>query len=329
MKLFNTKTKIGIVAVVTLAVTLWGFNFLKGRNVFNAQKKYIVLYQKVDGLNVSNAVTMRGLKVGKVEEIRFTDAQFSSLTVVISVDNSISLPRGTIARIFSSDLMGTKSIDLTPAESSRLLDDGDTLNSSVEESLSEQVKLQMLPLKRQAERLMGSMDSVLAVVNNIFNNDTKNNIQNTFSSIKRTFSNLEHSTNAIDTLVASGQINRILINIELITSNLRQNNATLTHIMNNMSAISDSVSRIQFAQTMRQIQNTFAQLEDISVKVNSGKGTIGQLLNSDSLYVNLDKSVKNLDSLLIDINKNPKKYVHFSLIDRSPDAVNNKKQKQK
>lgn len=329
MKFFNSKTRIGVVAALTLAVTIWGFNFLKGTNLFNAQKKYIILYNKVDGLNVSNAVTLRGLKVGKVEEIRFTDNQFSSLTVVISVDNSFDLPRGTMARIFSSDLMGSKSIDLIPGEATRILKDGDTLKSSVEESLSEQVKLQMLPLKRQAERLMGSMDSVLAVVNNIFNNDTKNNIQKTFSSIKTTFTNLEHSTNSIDTLVSSGQLNRILLNIELITSNLRQNNATITHIMNNMSAISDSVSRIQFAQTMRQIQNTFAQLEDITLKINSGKGTIGQLLNSDSVYVSLEKSVRDLDSLLVDINRNPKKYVHFSLIDRSPDAVNNKAQKKK
>ncbi len=309
----SRSTKIGIFVAIVISFAIWGLYFLKGMDLFNKESRYVILYKNIQGLVSSNPVQIKGLKVGIVSKIEFTDPHFETLTVEIIVKNGIKIPKGTIAKIYSSDLMGSKSIELLVGNSNEYYHDGDTLQSEIEESLQEQVKLQMLPIKRKAESLMSTMDSILTGFEYVFNQNTKENLLTSIENIKKTFENLEHSTRNIDTLVSNGNLYMALSNIESITSNIKAQNKSIANILNNTSKLTDTIVQMNISKTLRHANSALIQFDSIASKISRGDGTIGQLLKNDTLFDQLKAASSDLDKLLIDVKSNPKKYVHFSI----------------
>ena len=230
------------------------------------------------------------------------------------------------SKLFSSNLMGSKAIELLLGNSKEFAKDGDTLTSKMALSVSEEVSVQMLPLKLKAEDQMLSIDSVLAVIQYVFNEDTRENLKKSFESIKFTIQNLESTSYNIDTLVAS-QRNRLSIivsNVESITSNIKNNNAKLSNIITNFSALSDTLSKAKVATTINNANKALKDVSEITQKINSGQGSLGLLLNNDSVYNNLENSTKQLNLLLEDMRLNPNRYVSFSVFGKNPDKAKNK-----
>ncbi len=310
-------TIIGIVITISIASFIWGLYFLKGRNIFNKEINYYAIYDKIDGLTASSPVMINGFKVGQVVSISFHPDKSGRLIVMFNTKKEVSLPDSTVARITSIDLMGSKAIDLLLSTYKTYHKDGDTLYSAVELSLKDQVSVQMLPVKKQAENLMQEMQQALEIIKYIFNAQTRDNLTKSFESIKLTVDNLAHSSGNLDTLVSSQttRLNLIFANVEAITTNLKNNNGAITTIITNMSAITDSLTRTKFAQTIYNINKTLDQTAIIFDKINRGEGTLGQLLKNDTLYMNLQNSSKSLNKLLMDVKENPKKYVQYSLFD--------------
>ncbi len=182
----NKNFVIGLVVIGTIVIFIWGLNFLKGNNLFSSEQIYYAKYSSVDGLMQSSSVTLKGLKVGQIKSIRFVN-NGNNLVVEFSVTKPVNFPKNTIARIVSADIMGTKQLKLVLGNSTQRLHSGDTLIGETEGGLKEQVSMQMLPIKQKAEKLMSSLDSVLSVIQYIFNKDTRNNLRNSFGSIDQTF----------------------------------------------------------------------------------------------------------------------------------------------
>ena len=308
---------IGLVISLTIAVLVWGINYLKGKNFFVKEQEYYVVYNKIEGLTASNPVTINGLRVGQVRDIYFHPDKTGRVIVKFVLTQDYQIPDSTIAMIYSIDLMGSKGISLNLTHSKKYYNVGDTLFAATEKDLKEQVSAQMLPLKRKAEELMFSMDSVMSVIQYIFNKQTRDNLSKTFESIKMTVRNLESTSVSLDTLMRNekGKLAIIFDNIESITTNLKNNNEKLTTILTNFSDISDTLAKANIYQTIINANKALADASDILAKIQRGEGSMGLLINDDSLYNNLNRSADNLDKLLYDINQNPKKYVHFSLFD--------------
>jgi phospholipid/cholesterol/gamma-HCH transport system substrate-binding protein len=267
-------------------------------------------------LKNSSPVTLRGYKIGQIKSIRFSP-KADNLIVEFSISDEFQLPDNTEARIVSSDIMGTKEIKLIPGNSTINLATGDTLIGSIEGDLKEQVSMQMLPLKRKAENLMSSVDSVLTVIQYIFNKDTRENLTRSFSSIEQTFKKLENTSGTMDTIVTGQKthMENIISNVDSITSNLKENNKNISNILTNFSSISDSLQAAEIAETINNAKLTLKQSNEILEKINSGEGSMGMLVNNDTLYMNLEAASNSLTNLLIDLKNNPKKYMHFSLFD--------------
>ncbi len=323
----NSKVKIGVLAVLTIAVLFWGINFLKGNDIFSNVNKYYINYENIQGLSLSSAVYVRGLKVGQVKEISLNNENYDNILVQITVEDKIKIPKGTIARIFSSDLMGTKSIELRMGKSFSMLENGDFLIPEIEESLGNQVKLQMVPLKMKAENLMGSFDSALVVIRSVFSDNTKEDFRKSISGIKLTFDNLQRLSKTLDTLFSGDDIQHIFTNAESITDNIAKNNASIKQIINNLDQITDSIAKSNVVKTINNAATSLEMLNSILDKVNKGEGSLGLLVNNDSLYNNLENASRDLDILIKDLNENPKKYVHFSIIDFSKDTKKKDKNK--
>ena len=313
------EAKLALTALAAVFILIWGINFLKGSSLFESKSTFYGMYDSVEGLKVSSGVIYRGYQVGQVISIQFTGERFDRVLVKFSVDKGLELPSNTLAMIQSADLMGSKVVALVPGDSHVFAVSGDTLRSQVERGLMEQVSQQMLPLKQKAERLLGSLDSVLLIVQGLFNEETKKNLSNSFGSIDRTLRNLEGASGNLDTLIQgeSARISSILQDVNSITGNLRNNNEEISNILGNVSAISDSLRQASLHQTLMSLDYILATTDSIMNKINRGEGTIGALLNDNDLYYNLNQVSENLNRLLVEFRYNPKRFINLSLIDFS------------
>ena len=313
------EAKLALTALAAVFILIWGINFLKGSSLFESKSTFYGVYDSVEGLKVSSGVIYRGYQVGQVISIQFTGERFDRVLVKFSVNKGLELPSYTLAMIQSADLMWSKVVALVPGDSHGTAVSGDTLRSQVERGLMEQVSQQMLPLKQKAERLLGSLDSVMLIVQGLFNEETKKNLSNSFGSIDRTLRNLEGASGNLDTLIQgeSVRISSILQNVNSITGNLKNNNEEISNILSNVSAISDSLRRASLHQTLMSLDYILATTDSIMNKINRGEGTIGALLNDNDLYYNLNQVSENLNRLLVEFRYNPKRFINLSLIDFS------------
>ena len=319
--------KIGLFAILMIGALIWGLNFLKGRQIFQSDRVYYGVYQRIDGLQETSPVFLNGYRVGTVEKISLRDQQPTSLLVQFSLDKEINLPVNTLAQIYSADLMGTKAIRLVPSMEPAFMHPGDTLPTSIEGDLKEQVSMQVLPLKKKAEALMADMQEAIEMIKLIFNEKSRLNLESSITNIKHTFDNLENATGTIDTILRNqkGRVEKIIINAESISSNLKNKNAQLSNIINNFSAISDTLAKTSFSSTISETNSALRSFNGVLTKISNGEGSLGLLIKNDSLYNNLDSAAKHLDILIKDINKNPKKYVTFSVFGKNDSKESLKK----
>ena len=307
--------KAGIYFIIAIAALVWGFSFLKGKNLFTRERVFYAVYHNVNGLDKSNPILINGLKVGHVSDLHFDPSMNGDIIVELTIRNQIPVPINSTARIISEDLLGSKAVTLIIGDSSVYAESGDTLVSSLESSLMEEVNAQILPLKRKAEELISSIDTLVIAVKQVFSEDISVEILASVRSIRATFQNLERTTSNVDTLVSeqSNRIASILYNLDMISRNLRENEAQIDNILMNFSQISDSLAHANIPGTFTNLNKVVSDIAEIADKINKGEGSAGLLINDDKLYKNLEKVTMELNQLLQDIRVNPKKYVRFSV----------------
>ncbi|MDY0344627.1 MAG: MlaD family protein [Lentimicrobium sp.] len=316
----SREIKAGLFTIITLAAFIWGFNFLKGRDIFGTQRTFYAVYDNVAGLMTANSITINGLQVGQVKAIYFNPNNSEEVIVELLLSNDVAIPSNSVARLFSSDLLGTRGIQIIAGNASTLAQSGDTLTSVIQQNLKDELNDMVEPIMQKTESLITTFDTVLFAVNDIFNRETRENLISSIESLRNIIVNLEGITHSVDTMV-EGQKNRlaaIIANAESITTNLKNNNANLTRIITNTALISDTLAQADVGQVMRQLQQSMARLDDITQRVDRGEGTLGQLLNNDTVYNELENSSRELKELLQDIKLNPGRYVHFSVFGRNP-----------
>lgn len=309
------EAKIGILAIITLALFYWGFNFLKGKDIFSKQVTFYALYPQVNNLIETNPVSINGVKIGLVDKIFFHPDGSGKIIVKCIIGKDIKIPKNSIARLYSSDLLGTRAIELLLGDSNEFIQSGDTLISQTQASLGEEVSKEILPIKLKAEELLSSIDSVLIVVQTIFNEQTRNNIHQSIENLKKTVATIEKTTRTIDTTFTqqATRLAHIVANAESISTNLKNNNENITNILTNLSTVTDDLTKANLVQTLDNANNAVARLDSVIAKINSGEGSLGLLLNDKDLYQNLDKSALELNKLLEDIRNNPEKYLSIKL----------------
>jgi phospholipid/cholesterol/gamma-HCH transport system substrate-binding protein len=211
--------------------------------------------------------------------------------------------------------MGSKAVDLDLGVSAELAVNGDTLATSLEASLRDEVNKQVQPIKNKAENLLSSIDSLVVAIQTVFNESAVENLTSSFNDIRLTFANLQSTTSNIDTLVdqESNRISSILENIDSLSYTLKQNRKNISTILQNFETISDSLAKSDIPGTFTRANRSLDKLEAILAQIESGEGSLGMLLHNDTLYMEVTKSAEELNLLLEDIRLNPKRYVKFSL----------------
>ena len=222
--------RIGLLFAISIFVLVWGINFLKGKNFLKPEKVFFAKYERIGSLMVSSPVMVKGFKVGEVRDISLGEDFESPVLVKFAITyEALELPIGTEVKIISTDLMGTKGIELIMVEDTVLIPYGDTLIGIIEGDLKDQVNTQMLPLKRKAEDLMASMDSVLVSLHLVFDQQNRSNLSQSFEIVTQTLKNVEQTSVFLENYVKSesGKLSYVLSNLDSLTQNLVNRTAEL------------------------------------------------------------------------------------------------------
>lgn len=308
MKISN-ETKIGALTTIAIAILILGYSFLRGNDIFSGSNKFYAIYRSVDGLSVSKPVLVNGFPIGHISKMQL--GEDGRTTVEFKIESEYNVPVNTLAKLVSTDLLGSKAVVFMLGDSKVYAENKDTLRADVEGSLAESLQ----PIQTKAENLMTKLDSSLASINRILNPNFQKNVDRSFASIANSLQTLEGTTKKIDALVAaqSGHINGILSNAEDVSANLKTTTGGLNGITNNLQRFSGDLANSNVKQTLDNANKAVADLQSVISKINTNQGSLGLLMNDDKLYKNLQNASNSLNQLFIDVKENPKRYVHFSV----------------
>lgn len=314
---------IGIFVVTAISLLYIGVNYLKGVNLFLKQQTFYAVYTNAAALTASNPVIINGYKIGIVKDVHMNENGDGTIVAeVVLNDSKLRIPEDTKLEIFDADLFGGKAIKIVLGKSNVLAESGDTLTSDISLGLTESIKQEIEPLKQKTSQLFAGVDSVINNLNSVLSSSEVEGIGDIFTKVKNTMQNLEATSEKLNGILDKngGKIDNIFENVESISENLKNNNATLTSAIKNIGSLSDSLAKLQLAATIRKVDHATQELSSIMEKINRGEGTLGQLVNNDTLHTELTGASHSLDLLLNDMRVHPKRYLSFSLINRGGDS---------
>ena len=300
---FTKEIKVGFLAVLGIMMSVFSYNYLKGINLFDKNRKFIVKYEKVDGLSVSNPVTMNGFKIGKVQKINFNSKNTRELLVDIIIDNDVIFPKTSLAELYETGLIGGKAIAIIPdyKNDSTIAIDGDYLKGVIKPGLTELVN-QILPqVQLQIEAVMKNAEIVLQNINTLFDDETKKDLKSSIEDFSNLTSSLSETSDEISKLIAD--------NSENLTNSL----SDFRSASNNIKSITDSLNSDDIKSITINLNSLVNNLNSITTSLKNSEGTAGKLINDKSIYDNLENATNQLNRLIEDIKLNPSRYINFSV----------------
>ncbi|WP_029036062.1 MlaD family protein [Salinimicrobium xinjiangense] len=303
---YTKEVKTALLAIVAILLFIFGYSFLKGKNWFDSSRTLYAVYDDVEGLSASSPVTINGFKVGNVTNIQFLDNS-GRLLVKFTVDNEFPFSKESVAQIYGGGLIGGKSIAILPKyEQGNMAKSGDTLPSEIEEGLLEVVNTRLAPLQEKIERVIVSADSLVNSFNEVMNAETRNNLRNSIANLDAAVGSLRNSATSVEGIISDN------------TPKLNRTFSNLDEMSTKFNNFSDTLSEFDLRKVTEDLENSVANFERVTEKLNSGEGTAAKLLNDPSVFNNLERATKQLDALIQDVKLNPKRYVHFSIFGKNP-----------
>lgn len=298
------EVKIGIYAIVILLCAWAGIRFLSGVDVFGRHAVYYARYEQVNGVQNAAAVMIRGVKIGKVSEIRVSPDDPTSVEVVLSIPRSYRLPVDSEAKIFSTSIMGSKAIEIVLGSSSEILESGSNINSGYTKDLMAVADSELDYYKDKITTLVENFNTTLKSLNSLVENNNK--------SITEALAHLNSITAGLDGAIGKDkqQLADIVASIDKFTKALSENSAHIDSIMTNVDSVTSALAEKNAGESLGE---SLAELNSVLAKINGGEGTVGRLMCDEQLYANLTQASANLSALLADLKEHPKRYVHFSL----------------
>jgi phospholipid/cholesterol/gamma-HCH transport system substrate-binding protein len=306
MKISN-ETKVGALTAISITLLILGFNFLKGKNVFAKKSTMYVTFKRVEGLNVADGIKINGLRVGAVEGLEEKDMSLSEVVVAFQLHKEINIPTDSYAKIVATPL-GSTAIVITMGNDKTFLNEGDTLRGIDSKSMVEDLKEALQPTVENVNKTLATLDSTIRKIGNVFDADAKQNIGTTLEELAST-------TSRLNTLLEpnKGSLAQTLENVKGFTGNLKQNNDSITAVVNNLTKASRDLSSADISHTIASLEKATTTLNAILLGIKEGKGSLGKLTNDEQLYKNLNSTSNSLNILLQDLRLHPKRYVQVSV----------------
>ena len=297
----SREIKTAFLVIGGIALFIYGFSFLKGTSLLERDKTIYTIYNEVEGLVPGAKVTINGLSVGKISEIDFLPNSTKILITMKIRDELVFSTRST-ALLYETGLIGGMAVAIKPVfDNENQIISGDTLASEVKPGLTELINRQIEPLQAKISSMLSSADSLFIGVSNVLDNNTQLNLKSTLQNLSNTTQNLNEASSSL---------------IKILNDNQNYINTTFNNFSDtsaNLKSITDSISEANISLTMRELNETVKGLNLIVSSIENGKGTLGKIVNDESLYESLMDASDELESLLSDLKNHPKRYINLSI----------------
>jgi phospholipid/cholesterol/gamma-HCH transport system substrate-binding protein len=292
--------KTAVLVIASILLFIWGYSFLKGKDLLSDYQTFYVKYDNVEGLINSAPVTINGLVVGKVHSIKL-DKDWTSI-VEMQIKGDYQITKNSLAEMYSPGPIGGKQISIVPnTKTNEIAASGDFLTSSSKLGLTEVVGNEIKPIKEKLDKVLESANTMLVNINQVLDEKTKQNLKSSLENLNATLAEFKGVSKSAN---------------EMLADNKAKISGTMANVENasaNFSKISDSIAKANIGQTVKKLENTLANVDKMMADIQSGKGTLGKLAKDETMYNNFAKASKELELLLQDLRLNPTRYVNVSL----------------
>lgn len=300
----SSEAKIGLIGIATLAILIWGINYLKGKNILNRDYTLHAYFEDAGGLEKSSPVLMHGMKVGYIDDIELYQGPDKPVHVTLHIEKQYPVQAGSNAILFSADLLGTRAVRIESSGSGELLEQNDTIHAIIEADMFASLSAQMMPVMDQIGALAVSLDSTVQKIDGLLDSESTTGSLQDLREITASLSS---------SLSPGGALYESFDNLGSFTSMLDARSGDVDSMIVHLNSISAALDSAGIDRIAEELLDVTGEINQLVEQLNSGEGSMGRLLYSDTLYEQLHHLVSNIDSLVMDLQENPKDYVHFSL----------------
>nr|WP_315197346.1 MlaD family protein [uncultured Flavobacterium sp.] len=292
--------KTAILVITSILLFIWGYSYLKGKDLFNSYKTFYSEYENVEGLASSAPVTINGLIVGKVKKISITEK--GTLLVELQVDTDFPISKSSTVAIYDASLIGGKQLAIRPNYADKnIAENGDYLKGAVVAGLMDSLGDKVSPAFAKVEKLMASADQLVVSFNEVLDAKGKADLKKSLAELSATMEQFHKVASNANVILEEnkGQLKGVVSNFNKVSDNFVK--------------ISDSLNKADLGLTVRNLNATLTKVDGIMKGIESGNGTMGKLMKDEALYNNLAKTSRELELLLQDVRLNPTRYVNVSV----------------
>lgn len=300
MKL-TREIKTGILVLSSILLFIWGYSYIKGKNIFTNYKTIYVQYDNVEGIVKSASVTLNGLVIGTITNITLNNTT-GKILVELQLKTDFPISKSSRAAIYEPGFIVGKQIAIYPNfDDKSVIEDGDRLKGEITAGITESLKAKLVPLQEKFEKLLVNVDDLVVSLNNVLDEKGQADLKNSLSELNKTIAQFHKASASVNIILDDNksQINGVVSNFNKVSSDF--------------SKISDSLNKANLGQTVKNLEKTLGSVDKIMADLQSGKGTMGKLLTDEELYKNLEKTTKELELLLEDVRLHPTRYVNVSV----------------
>lgn len=298
MKL-TKEVKTALLIISGIALFIFGFNYLKGKNIFEPTN---IFYTEFDynSLSTSSPVTVMGNSVGKIEDISY-NFDTGKTRVAFTVDDKLQFSKNSVVKMYETGLMGGNAIAILVSNEGEQAKPGDVLPSEVEYGLITNLSKNFTGVTSDLGSTLKSTDTLMLSINRLVNDNSEVGLKRTIEELNYTLKSFKNTSNTVNQTLSNNDknITAILEKFKVISSDL--------------ALLTSDLKEANIGATVENLNATLNNLNAILASVDNGEGTLGKLLKDEGVYNNLEGASSQLEQLLQDMKLNPKRYVHFSL----------------
>ena len=282
--------KIGLITVISGALLYYGFNFLRGSDLFSPTKRFYATYKNVSGLNVSNPIYFNGLPVGRVSGFKLVQDK-GYIVVSLDIDEGLVIGEDASATLANDGLFGGKAIVLSVGESLEQAVSGDTLGSDMDGGIMSQF-----------EPVADNLNTTITKLNDVLDKINSTDIEGLVDTLK-------YSVGTVTDKVTEMDVEAILGNVDEMVISFKKRSDQLDTLISGSSTLIDSLNTLPFKESVTKLNESMDELKSLMLAIQSDEGTLGKMINNDSIYNNLNKLLVDMDELVIHFNNYPKDFM--------------------
>ena len=298
----SKEAKIGALAIVTLAMVYFGFNYLKGADIFSRTIHYYTIFDNIGSLQPSNSIKLNGVPVGQVKSVELLQDKGNKVLVILDIDKNVVLKKGSKA-LLTSELLGGSSIALFISSTGKSLGEGDTLLADTERGIQALLQEKALPVVQDADSLIKNLTKVVK------------QFDNTGYVLNKLLISADQTTQGVNATIAQNKatLAATLANVNALSASLIETEKSIKPILGNLKTTTDSLKALRIGQTLAEANVAVKSLQNTLIEIERGNGSLGKLLKDQTLYDNINRTVVSVNKLMTNFRQYPKRYINISV----------------